>query len=283
MAEGPLAIFAGAGGLPRAIGAEVAASGREVVYFPLRGQADAGAFADTRHHEVRFGQIAGFLRKLEIVGAREVVFAGQVHRPSLWDLAIDHGTFRALPLLFRSRRGGDDAVLATLTALLDTVGVRVVSAAEVAPRLVAPNGLIAGRPPSARDLSEIRLGFDVLAALGPLDVGQSVVVVAGRVAAIEAAEGTDAMLARVAELTRIGRLRPSAGGVLVKAPKPGQQLRHDMPVIGARTVAGAAEAGLSCIALGARGVLLADGTEAARAAERAGLSITGIADTRFPP
>jgi DUF1009 family protein len=283
MAEGPLAIFAGAGGLPRAIGAEVAATGREVVYFPLRGQADIGAFADTRHHEVRIGEIAGFLKKLKDAGAREIVFAGQVHRPALKDLTIDRGAIRALPLLFRSRRGGDDAVLATLTALLETVGVRVLSAAEVAPRLVAPDGLIAGKPPSAQDMSEIRLGFDVLAALGPLDVGQSVVVVAGRVAAIEAAEGTDAMLARVADLTRMGRLRASAGGVLVKAPKPGQQLRHDMPVIGAQTVASAAAAGLSRIALGAKGVLLADGTETVRAAERAGLSITGVADPRFPP
>jgi hypothetical protein len=282
MARGPLAIVAGAGGLPRAIADEVRGSGRDVLVLPLRGQADAG-YDDLPHREVRVGEVNGLFAALSNAGATEVVFAGQVLRPKLRDLSFDLGVVRGLPLLFGYRKGGDDRVLALVTRVLERHGVSVVSAADVAPRLVAPEGVIAGRAPGADDLADIRLGLDVLAALGPHDVGQAVVVAAHRVVAVEAAEGTDAMLARVADLVRGGRLGRDAGGVLVKAPKPSQQLRNDMPVIGAGTVAGAAAAGLAGIALRAGGVLMAEGAGTADAAARAGLFLVGVTDPRFPP
>src|ERR671920_675859 len=125
-------------------------------------------------------------------------------------------------------------------------------------------------------------GFDVIRALGPLDVGQAAVIAGGRVLAIEAAEGTDAMLRRVTWLRRpgpLGRLlrhgRPviaeRRGGVLVKAPKPGQDFRVDLPVVGAGTVALAAAAGLDGIAVEAGGVLIVERDLAVSRAESLGL------------
>ena len=120
------------------------------------------------------------------------------------------------------------------------------------------------------------MGFDYLRATGAFDVGQAVVVAGKHVLAVEAAEGTDEMLARVAEMRANGRVRAPAGtGVLVKAPKPGQDQRFDLPSIGPQTVEGVARAGLAGIAVVAGSTIIAKPEQLIAAADHANIFVIG--------
>ncbi len=117
----------------------------------------------------------------------------------------------------------------------------------------------------------------MLNATSTFDVGQAAVVADGRVLAVEAAEGTDQMLARIAELRKHGQLATGLGhGVLVKAAKHGQDRRFDLPSIGPLTVEGAAQAGLAGIAVVAGGTVVAEPDRLAQAADRAHLFVVGV-------
>jgi DUF1009 family protein len=129
--------------------------------------------------------------------------------------------------------------------------------------------------PSESHHADIALGLALVRAIGRFDVGQATVVAGNHVLAVEAAEGTDEMLSRVAELRRKGRIR-SSGGVLVKAPKPGQDRRIDLPTIGPQTIAGAARAGLAGIAVVSGEAIIAEPDSVAQAADRERIFIVGV-------
>ena len=143
-----------------------------------------------------------------------------------------------------------------------------------------PQGAVGRFQPSESHRVDIALGLALLRAIGPFDVGQGTIVAGGHVLAVEAAEGTDEMLAQVAELRRKGRIRTS-GGVLVKAPKPGQDRRIDLPTIGPQTIAGAARAGLAGIAVMAGEAIMAEPEKVAQAADRERIFIVGIRQDRL--
>jgi DUF1009 family protein len=174
-------------------------------------------------------------------------------------------------------RRGDNGLLVGLAAIFEREGIRIVGAHEAAPRLVAPVGPLGARAPSPEDETDVALGARLLEALSAFDAGQGAVVAAGRVLAIEAAEGTDAMLMRIAEMRASGRLRLAGpAGVLVKAPKRGQDLRLDMPAIGPSTIQNAAKAQLRGTAVAAGCVLIVDRVRSAREADAAGLFVAGF-------
>ncbi len=164
-------------------------------------------------------------------------------------------------------------MLRRVARFFEAQGFEVAGVHEVARRLLAPPGAFSSKSPDAAALDDIRLGFRVARALGSLDIGQGAVVARQYVLAVEAAEGTDAMLRRCRELNNWGF--KSRKGVLVKAPKPGQDLRLDMPVIGPRTVEFAAEVGLAGIAVAAGAVLLAEQQELVEKADKLGLFLYG--------
>jgi hypothetical protein len=162
--------------------------------------------------------------------------------------------------------------------ILEREGLRVVGVGDFAPQLVAPIGRIAGVAPDEEALADIAFGAALLGALSPYDVGQGAVVSRKRVLAVEAAEGTDAMLARVAELRVQRRLRlKGRAGVFVKAAKRGQDLRLDLPTVGLATLQGAGRAELKGVAVAAGQTLIADRAAFAAAAEAAGLFVVGFA------
>jgi DUF1009 family protein len=208
-------------------------------------------------------------------GADVMVIAGGVRRPDLWKLRPDWGFFRSLPQIFGMMAGGDDSVLSRVVRFFEAKGIEVRGAHEVAPDLLAGAGPAGALSLDRESRADAQLGFAVRAALGPLDAGQAVVVAVGKVLAIEGAEGTDAMLRRVASLRGD---RPDGGpaGVLAKGPKPGQELRVDMPAIGPRTVELARAAGLAGLAVEAGALLLLDRDEAVEAADRHGIAIEGL-------
>ena len=140
-----------------------------------------------------------------------------------------------------------------------------------------PEGAITRAAPDASAAADIARGREVLGALGPFDIGQAAIVIDGHVVAVEDIEGTDGLLTRVARLRADGRIRAKAGrGVLVKAPKSGQDLRFDLPTVGPSTVEGAAKAGLAGIAVAAGNTVVADSQAMIEAADKAGLFVTGL-------
>jgi DUF1009 family protein len=222
------------------------------------------------------GQLGKFFRTARAEGCREVVFIGSLVRPSIWRVHPDLKGLTFLLQVLAAYRGGDDHLLSGMAKLLEQQGFVLRGAHDVAPEILMPEGIL-GRPrPSERDRADIDLGLDYLRAAGPYDIGQAVVVAGKHVLAVEAAEGTDAMLARVAEMRANGRVRTPAGsGVLVKAPKPAQDRRFDLPSIGPRTIDGVARAGLAGIAVMAGSTIVAEPERLIAAADRANIFIFG--------
>ena len=281
--EGPLAVICGGGSLPLAVADFVAAHGRQVLLFPLRGAADAHAYAERPHHWIHVGQFGRFARIARAAGCRDLVLIGSLVRPSLWQIRPDWQALLALPEIARAFRGGDDHLLSSIGRLVEQRGFRLLGAHEVAPDILVPEGTLGHIEPSERDRGDVAFGLDYLRAAGPFDVGQAVVVAGRHVLAVEAAEGTDQMLVRVAELRRNGRLRGGAGiGVLVKAPKPGQDVRFDLPSIGPQTVAGVAAAGLAGLAVAAGSTIVAEPERVIEAADRANVFVLGVPLRRGP-
>ena len=275
--DGPLAIICGGGSIPYVVADAVMRQGRRAVLFALRGWADPVAVARYPHHWTTFGQMGRFRRLASEEGCRDVVLIGYLIRPTIRQVRFDLTTIRLLPRIVRIFRGGDDHLLKGFAGILEDQGFRVLGAHEVAPEILVPEGTLGRHRPSARDLADIDRAVELLAATGPFDIGQAVVVAAHQVLAIEAVEGTDLMLDRIANLRRQDRiLLPPRTGVLVKAPKPGQDRRIDLPSIGPRTVEAAVAASLAGIAVEAGGGVTADFDLMIRAADDAGLFVFGM-------
>jgi UDP-2,3-diacylglucosamine hydrolase len=273
--DGALAIICGGGTLPFAVADAVTKHGRRVVLFAIRGWADATRVAAYPHYWAAVGQFGTFCRLAHREGCRDVVFIGSMVRPAIWQIRPDFKTLRLLPRIFGMFRGGDDHLLKGVAAVFEEHGFRLVGAHAVAPEILMPEGALGHKRPNDRDRADIAKGLALLNAASPFDVGQAVVVADARVLAIEAAEGTDRMLARIAELRQSGRIA-SGRGVLVKAAKRNQDRRLDLPSIGPQTVEGAAQAGLAGIAVVAGSTIVAEPAQIGATADRVGLFVLGV-------
>jgi DUF1009 family protein len=274
--QSPLALVCGGGSLPLAVADHVEARGRKVLLFPLQGIARPEDYANRPHTWARIAMWGAFARVARAAGCTEMVMIGSIVRPSFWQVRFDLTTLMLLPRIAAAFRGGDDHILSSGATLIEEQGFRVLGAHEVAPEILVPEGSMAAVQVTDRDRADIALGLDYLRATGPFDVGQAVVVAGKHVLAVEAAEGTDQMLARVAEMRASGRVNaPVGSGVLVKAPKHGQDLRFDMPSIGPRTVENVARAGLAGIAVVAGSTIVAEPEQLVAAADRAKLFVLG--------
>ena len=272
----PIAVLAGGGRLPIRLAEAVRRTGRPMLVLGLKGMADA-EIERFPHAWIGLGEIGRLFALMDRHGCRDLVFAGAVSRPQLNEISFDFGALKSLPNLIRILRGGDDRVLSEILHFFESRGLRVVGAHDVAAELTAPAGSLTRRSPAANDGTDIEIGLRAARANGALDIGQAVVVCDERVVAVEAAEGTDDMLRRVAELRAAKRLRSGPGtGVLVKCAKPQQDLRLDMPVVGPTTVELVGAAGLAGLAVEAGRTLLPEREEAVAAADRLGLFLTGV-------
>ena len=274
---GPLAIICGGGSFPAALADAVAARGRRPVMFGVKGWADPKVVERYPHHWIAIGQAGRFFRLARAENCHEVLFIGAVLRPPITQLRLDWRTVLLMPRVIRFFRGGDDKLLSGVAKVAESGGLRVVGVKEVAPELFVPEGVLGRHRPSERDTLDIERALKVIASLGPFDVGQAAVVANGYVLAVEAAEGTDNMLGRISELRRLGRVTsPSGVGVLVKAPKPGQDRRFDLPSIGPRTIEHVARAGLAGLAVAAGNTMIAEPEQAIATADRERVFIVGV-------
>jgi DUF1009 family protein len=274
----PLAIIAGGGSFPAAVADAVKRRNRRPVIFAVRGWADPKVIERYAHHWIAFGQAGRFFRLANAEGCREAVFIGTSLRPALTQIRPDWRMLRLMPRIAAAFRGGDDRLLSSIAALFEEEGMRIIGVADVAPEIIVPVGTLGRHAPSERDRADISYGFELIAALGAFDIGQAVVVADRHVVAVEASEGTDNMLMRVAQLRSDGRLtKPRGVGVLVKAPKPGQDRRFDLPAIGPRTIEHVARAGLGGLAVAAGSAIVAEPDKTSAAADHAGIFFIGVA------
>ena len=259
-----LAIIAGAGDLPCVVAGALAET--PLVCAP-EGFAPAGLAVD---RVFRFERLVPFLRALTDDGVDRVVFAGAMRRPRFDPALFDPATAQLVPQILAAVAQGDDVLLRVAIALVEEAGLSVVGLADIAPGLLAGDGVLGAVAPAARDLEDAARGGVILEALAPVDVGQACVVAQGLCLGIEAIFGTDALLADVAAR------RQGAGGVFVKRAKTGQDLRVDLPTIGPATVQAVLAAGLSGICLQAGRVIVLHRAEVVALADAAGLAIWGV-------
>ena len=274
----PLAVIAGGGLYPPQLVRAAQAAGRKVYVAALEGVADPAAFADCEMQIYRLGQLGRLLDELRRREIVELVMIGALPRPSFGALVPEASTLKYLPYFARAFQGGDDHLLSHVVQFFEAQGFVVRGPAEIASAITAPAGPMGSRalPPARRDA--VRRGFELVAALSPYDVGQGIVLADHRVVAVEAAEGTDEMIRRAGALVAAGRLRLERGdGILLKAPKDGQDLRVDMPAIGPETLRLVAPAGLAGIVVRARGVLVGDAPALGALADELSLFVEGIA------
>jgi DUF1009 family protein len=245
---GRLGIIAGGGHLPGQVAAAARAQGREVFIAAIEGFADAA-----------------------VVGCAEVVMIGPVKRPSLLALRPDAEGAKLLAKIGRAAFAGDDGLLAAIIRVLGEDGFKVLGAHDILADMLGPVGLLTRTAPDDAAMLDVERGVAVLKIAGPADIGQACVVQQGIVLAMEAVEGTDAMLGRIPSVAR-----PGPGGVLVKLAKPGQDRRADLPTLGVQTIRNASNAGLRGIAFEAGGTILSDRLAMIAAADAAGLFVVGI-------
>jgi DUF1009 family protein len=273
----PVAVIAGGGVMPFAVADSMIARGLTPVLFALKGACDPVAVQRFRHHWISVGQIGRAMKLFRSENCRDLVFIGTLVRPALSEIRLDWGTLRVLGRVWAAFRGGDDHLLSGIGRILERDGFRMVGIKDVAPDLLVPEGCLTRKAPDENAAADIARGREVLRALSPFDIGQAAVVIDGHVVGVEDIEGTDGLLARVARLRSERRIRARAArGVLVKAPKSGQDLRFDLPTVGPRTIEGAVAAGLAGIAIVAGNTIVVEPQTMIEAADAAGLFVTGL-------
>jgi DUF1009 family protein len=187
---------------------------------------------------VKVGELEKIIDTLKNAGVAEAAMAGGISRARLKDSFAPDA--RALRMLAGITRWSDDAVLRAIAGEVESEGIPVIDPVPMLPDVLASDGLMAGPVPDERQLADLNLAFRVARSLGAFDIGQTVAVHAGVVAAVEAIEGTDAALRRAAALS-------GKGLVIAKVAKPGQDLRFDRPAIGPATIELLAEIGAAML------------------------------------
>jgi len=275
--SGPIAIVAGSGRLPIQLVEHLERTGQDYRILAFRGFA-APELRAKAHANADLLDLKTILSTLDGWKPRAVSLVGAVRRPGFSALLGAYSALRNMQEVKEVIARGDDQVLRGAVMLIEEHGHRVVGAHELAPDLVASRSLSGTLQPGEDDRQAIAVGLDLLASLSAFDIGQGAVIARKHVLAIEGPEGTDRMLRRVGKSRQswFGLRRRKEGGVLIKAAKRGQDLRVDMPTIGPRTIAEAAKAGLSGVAIGAGSTFILEQEETLRVADRSGLFLIAV-------
>lgn len=266
-----LGIVAGGGAIPRMLIETCLSENRDFFVLAIEGNADKELITDKIPHKwIRIGQAGTGFKIFRDEKVKEVVLIGTIKRPSFSELVPDLRT-----TLFFSKIAakslGDDGILRALVKDIESDGMKVCGIHEVMTNLLAGEGYLTKKKPDKQALLDIERGIHVAKKLGELDVGQGVIVQQGLVLALEGIEGTDELIRRSKDYKRKGD-----GGVLVKLRKPNQDMRVDLPTIGAQTVLRAKESGLRGIAIHAENALIVDEKETVKLADKEGIFIIGI-------
>jgi len=271
-----LGLIAGGGRLPLEIAEQCRRSGRPLFVVRLKGMADP-ALKAFDGADVGLAELGKCLKALKRADCQAVCLAGRVARPDFAQLAPDLRGLAALPGAIAAARQGDDALLRFLIGEFEKEGFSIEGAETALGELRLPQGPLGQHRPDPAQSEDARQALKVARAIGELDIGQAAVVCDGLVLAVEAQEGTDAMLARVAQLpAHLRGDRSAPRGVLAKAPKPIQDLRVDLPTIGPATLRGVAAAGLAGVAAEAGRTIVLEREATIALADELGLFVLGV-------
>ena len=267
-----LGIIAGGGALPGQIVSACRDTGRPHFVLAFEGSADPASFAGSPMEWIRASGISKALDIARREEVEELVLVGGIQRPSMLDLMRDVRSAKFLAKVGTRMLGDDNLLSAVVREIEESEGFRVIGPEVILEDILATVGSYGAVDPGADDKADIARGILAVRTMGALDIGQGAVVQNGRVLGVEGAEGTDRLIERCAEFVD----NDAAGGVFVKAPKPSQERRVDLPAVGISTIQNAIRAGLRGIAVEAGGVLVMDRQEIKAEADRAGVFFYGF-------
>lgn len=267
-----LGIIAGSGRLPRLI---LDAAGTQFgSSFTLAFHEDTPpeTVEGHAHQWLSVNEIARTIEIFRQQGITHIVMAGRLSRPSLKGLKPPLLSAKIVARLGKALFAGDDALFTAITRIFEEEGFTVIGADDILKELLTPAGNLTDMLPNEAAERDLERGIELVYQIGKLDIGQGLVIKHGQVLGVEALEGTDAMIERCATLGD----PHEKGGVLIKAKKPEQERRVDLPAIGPQTVENMAKAGLQGIAVEAEGSLIIDREATLRAANKHGIFIVGF-------
>lgn len=281
----PLGLIAGNGRFPFLLLDAARARGERVVVAAIREETDpaidARAAADPegiRVHWLSLGELSRLIEMFHREGVERAVMAGQVrHKQIFSSIRPD---WRLAKLLLNLRTRNTDMLLGAIAKVLADEGIHLIASTAFLEPMLAPEGLIAAREPTAQEAEDLRYGQWVAQGIAGFDLGQTVVIAAGACVAVEAMEGTDATIARAGAVMRSLDAEASTLArtlTVVKVAKPKQDLRFDVPIVGVPTIEAMRLAGAICLCVEAHRTLLFDREGMVRAADAAGIAIVGAA------
>lgn len=267
-----LGIIAGGGNIPAMLINHCLEKGVDFAALAIEGNADKSLFQGDKfpYQWIRIGQAGSGFKYFAEEKVTDVVMIGTIRRPGFFDLVPDLRT-TAFFAKVGAKALGDDGILRAVVSEIEKDGMHVKGIHELMPELLIPEGVLTKHKPSKSDMTDINRGIEVAFALGKLDVGQAVVVQHGLVLGVEGIEGTDELIRRCKDYRRKGD-----GGVLVKLRKPQQDMRIDLPTIGAKTIERAHESGLKGVVVHAGNGLIINQKETVALADKYGMFIIGV-------
>ena len=274
MADGmsKLGLIAGNGRFPFLVLDAARGAGHDVTVVALKEEtfpeleAQAARPPAAPVHWISLGQLGTCIKLLRGAGVTQAVMAGQVKHTKLFaDIVPD---LTLLGVIMKLKAKNTDAIISGIADALRDNGIELLNSTAFLAPLMAGEGVLTRRPPSDDERADLEFGYRIADPIAGLDIGQTIVVKSSAVVAVEAMEGTDAVIARAGQLA-------GAGTRVVKVAKPNQDMRFDVPVVGVSTIAAMAAAGASCLSVDAGQTLMIDGEAIVRAADAAGIAIVG--------
>jgi DUF1009 family protein len=274
----PVGLLAGSGRFPIAFAAKARQLGRPVVCVGVRDEAPVELMSLARRfYWTGLAQIGRAIRCFRQEGVRQVVMAGKIHKVRMhqpWRWLHFRPDWRTLRFWFNHARrdNKDDTLLLGLIAEFEADGIEIASALDLCPELLVKQGLLTRRALSAREALDVEFGWQLARDMGRLDIGQSVAVRERCVLAVEAIEGTDRAILRAGELC------PRGGFVVVKVAKPQQDMRFDVPTVGAATIESLRRAGGRALAIEAGKTIVLDKDQVIALADRYGITLVACSE-----
>ena len=266
----PIGLLAGGGQFPKILAENAKQAGRPVILFGIKDLTDHAIepFVAEAHY-FNLGSIAPILEGLRASRVRHVLFAGSLPKKKIVDPKF-HADGAARDFFKKSKSRGDDGLLRAFEVYLRVkCGVSVLDGRLFLKDALCPKGILTRRKPTASEWADLRFGLKIARGIGKMDIGQTVVIKEGIVLAVEAIEGTDAALRRGGELGY-------GDAVMVKASKPNQDLRFDLPCVGVRTLENLKRASSKVIGLEAGKTILIGKKDIVEVADEAGLTLVGL-------
>jgi len=267
-----LGLIAGNGRFPFLVLDAARGAGHEVTVVAVKEEAfpelDSAAARPpaARVHRLSLGQLGKCIEVFRSAGVTHAVMAGQVRHTKLFaDIMPD---LTLLGVLMRLKAKNTDALISGIADVLRSNGIELLDSTVFLGPLLARDGVLTRRRPTAEECADFEFGYGMADAVAALDIGQTVAVKSRAVVAVEAMEGTDAVIERA------GRLA-GPGVVIVKVAKPNQDMRFDVPVVGVPTIEAMRKAGATALSIDAGRTLMIDGNATVAAADEAGIAIVG--------